>query len=89
MIFMSLYSNKYIYLLHTNSMVKKFKHRFYIKELLFGSVKPTENADADELKCSSYGIGFDSHSEFLFTDGSMGKKCHYFRRWYELIRIYW
>ena len=24
-------SNKYIYFLHTKSMVKKFKHRFYIK----------------------------------------------------------
>ena len=61
-------------------MVKNLSTDFTLKNYLFGSVKPTENADADELKCSSYGIGFDSHSEFLFTDGSMGKKCHYFRR---------
>ena len=40
---------------------------------LFGSVKLTENADLDKYKYTGYGIGFDSRSEFLFTDGSYGK----------------
>ena len=54
-------------------MVKKFKHRFCIKKFLFGSVKRTKNADPGKYNYSGYGIGFDSRSEFLFTDGSMGK----------------
>ena len=40
---------------------------------LFGSVKLTKNTDTDKYKYSGYGIGFDSRSEFLFTDGSSGK----------------
>ena len=40
---------------------------------LFGSVKLTKNADPEKYKYSDYGIGFDSRSEFLFTDGSMGR----------------
>ena len=33
----------------------------------------TKNADPDKYKYSSYNIGFDSRSEFSFTDRSMGK----------------
>ena len=33
----------------------------------------TKNADPDKYKYSSWGIGFDSCSEFSFTDGNMGK----------------
>ena len=40
---------------------------------MFGSVKLTKNADLDKYKYTSYGIGFDARSEFLFTDGSYGK----------------
>ena len=40
---------------------------------LFGFVKLTKNADPEKYKYSDYGIGFDSRSEFLFTDGSMGR----------------
>ena len=40
---------------------------------LFGSVKLTKNADPEKYKYSDYSIGFDSRSEFLFTDGSMGR----------------
>ena len=40
---------------------------------LFGSVKLTKNADLDKCKYTGYGIGFDSCSDFLFTDGSYGK----------------
>ena len=49
----------------------KFKQRFYIS-CSFGSVKVTKNANLGKYKYSSYVIGFDSPSEFLFTDGSMG-----------------
>ena len=31
------------------------------------------NDDLDKYKYEGYGIGFDSRSEFLFTDGSYGK----------------
>ena len=40
---------------------------------LFGSVKVTKNSDLDKYKYTGYGIGYGSHSEFLFTDGSYGK----------------
>ena len=40
---------------------------------LFRSVKLTENPDPDKYKYSVYDIGFDFRSEFLFTDGSMGR----------------
>ena len=46
---------------------------FTLDNCLFGSVKLTKNADLDKYKYTGYGIGFDSHSEFLFTDGSYGK----------------
>ena len=38
-------------------MVKKFKYRFYIKELLIWICKPAKNADSDQYKYSNYGIG--------------------------------
>ena len=40
---------------------------------LSGSVKLTKNADLDKYKYTGYGIGFDSSSEYLFTDGCCGK----------------
>ena len=40
---------------------------------LFSSVKQNKNADPDKYKYSSYSIGFDSCSEFLFTDRSYGR----------------
>ena len=39
-------------------MVKKFKHRFYINNCLFGSVYLTKNGDLDKYKCIGYSIGF-------------------------------
>ena len=56
-------------------MVKRFKHRFLLNNCLFGSVKLNKNAGLDKYKYSSYSIGFDSRSEFLFTDGSVGKNA--------------
>ena len=46
---------------------------FALGHCLFGSVQLTKNADSDRYKYAGYGIGFDSRSEFLFTDGSYGK----------------
>ena len=40
---------------------------------MFGAVKLTKNADPDKYKYSAYDIGFDSRSQYAFTDGSMGK----------------
>ena len=51
---------------------------FALKDCSFGAVKLTKDADPDKYKNSGYGIGFDLRSEFSFTDGSMGKKWHYF-----------
>ena len=41
---------------------------FTLKNCLFGSVRLNKNADPDKYKYSGYGIGFNSRSEFLFTD---------------------
>ena len=46
---------------------------FTLNNCLFGSAVLTKNADLDKYKYSDYGIGFDSRSEFSFTDGSIGK----------------
>ena len=37
---------------------------------MFGAIKLTKNTDPDKYKYSGYRIGFDSCSEFFFTDGS-------------------
>ena len=50
-----------------------------LNDWLFGSVKLTKSLDAGKYKYSGYGIGFYSRSEFLFTDGSMGKNVIIFR----------
>ena len=46
-------------------MLKKFKHRIDFLD----PVKLTKNADPNNHKYSAYGKGFDSPSEFSFTDG--------------------
>ena len=38
------------------------------------AVKLTNNADLDKYEYSGNGTGFDSRSEFLWTDGDIGKK---------------
>ena len=35
------------------------------------------NAYIDKCKNNDFSIGFDSRSEFSFTDGTFGKKSHY------------
>ena len=46
---------------------------FTWSDFLLGSVKLTKNAGLDKSQYTGYGIGFDSRSEFLFTDGTYGK----------------
>ena len=52
-------------------MVKNLNTDFTVRNSLFGSVKPTKNADPDKYKYSSFGIGFDSCLESSFTDPSV------------------
>ena len=59
---------------------------FALKDCLFRAIKPTKNADPGKYKCSAYSKEFDSHSEFLFTDGSIGKIILW--SWYGLICAY-
>ena len=49
---------------------------FTLNNCLFGSVELTKNADRYKNRQSSYGIGFDSRSEFSVTDGSVGKRVN-------------
>ena len=51
---------------------------FTLHNCLFGSVNLTKNADPHKYKYCGFSIGFDSLSEFSFTDGSMGKKVNLF-----------
>ena len=46
---------------------------FTLNNWLFGSVKLSKNANPDKHKYNGYHIGFDSCSEFLFTDESIGR----------------
>ena len=60
-------------------MVTRFKHWFYSKKLfVWGTVKPTKNAETDKYKYSSYNIRFNLHSAFSLPDGSMGKNATLF-----------
>ena len=53
--------------------LKNLNTDFTFCNCLIGSVKLGTNADPDKCKYTGYGIGFVSHSESLFTDGSYGK----------------
>ena len=54
--------------------LRNLNTNFTLNNCLFGSVKQTKSADLDKYKYNSYGIGFDSRSEFLLTEGSVGRK---------------
>ena len=58
--------------------IRNLNTDFTLGSFLFGSVKLTKNVDLDKYKYTGYGRGFNSCSEFLFTDGRYEKKCHYF-----------
>ena len=51
---------------------------FTLRNCLFGSVKLAKNADPDKYRYNGYGIGFDSISEFSFTDGSIRRNVTIF-----------
>ena len=53
--------------------LRNLKTDFVFSNCLFGSVKLTNIIDLDKYNYTGYGIGFDSCSEFLYTDGSYGK----------------
>ena len=46
---------------------------FTLGDYLFGAVMLTKNADPDKYGCVGYGIGFEAHSQFLSSDGELGK----------------
>ena len=62
-----------------NPQLRNLNIDFTLNNCLFGSVKLTTNADLDKYRYGYYGIGFDSRSEFLSTDGSFGENAITFR----------
>ena len=63
-----------LYISHTiTPWLRNLNRGITWKNCLFESIKLTNNSDSDKYKYSGYGIGFDSASEFLLIDGSMGK----------------
>ena len=52
---------------------RNLNSNFTLKGSLFGGVKLAKNADPDQYVYTSYGIGFDSRSEFSLPDCTMGK----------------
>ena len=65
---------KVIHLYNSDTLqLRNLNKGFTLCNCLFGSVNLTKNADLDKYKYTGYGIGFNSRSEFLFTDGSYGK----------------
>ena len=67
----------YLYITYTlGSQLRNLNTNFILSNFLFGSVKLTTNPNLDKYNYTKYtgcSIGFDSRSEFLFTDGSYGK----------------
>ena len=63
-----------VYISYTlNLCLRNLNSDFTLNNCLCRSVNLTKNAGPEKYKYSSFGIGFNSRSEFLFTDGSMGK----------------
>ena len=56
-----------------NPQLRNLNTDFTLGNCLFGSAKLTKNTDLGKYKYNCRGIGFDSRSEFLLPDGSMGK----------------
>ena len=69
-----------LYIFYTlGPQLRNLNTGFTLYNCLFGSVKLTKNADPDKYKCSGYGVGFDSLSQFSFADESMGRNVIIFR----------
>ena len=58
----------YIFSYTLNCWLRNLITGFTLINCLFGSAKLTKNAHLDKNKYSSYGIGFDTRSEFSFID---------------------
>ena len=56
-----------------NLWLRDLNTDFTLNNCLFGSVKLAKNDNLEKYKYSSYGLGFDSRSEFSLTVGSMDK----------------
>ena len=56
-----------------NPWLRDLNIDFTLNKCLFGYVELTKNADPDKYKYSGYVTGFNSCSEFSFTDGNVGK----------------
>ena len=69
----NLHISQIIIFLHTSPWLKNLNIDFILNNYLLGSVELTKNADLDKYKYLGWGKGFDSCSEFSFTDRSMGK----------------
>ena len=68
-----------VYICYTlNRWSRDLNTDFTLGNCLCGSVKLTKNADLDKYNYTGYDIGFDSRSEFSFTDGSFGKNVFIF-----------
>ena len=64
--------NLYFYTL--GPRLRNLNKYFTLGNCFFRSEELTKNADLDKDNYTGYDIGFDSRSEYLFTDGSYGKK---------------
>ena len=63
-----------VYISYTlNLCLRNLNSDFTLNNCLCRSVNLTKNAGPEKYKYSSFSIGFNSRSEFSFTDGSMGK----------------
>ena len=64
---------KYFIVYELDTCSQDLNSDFTLKDCLFGRVKLAKNTNPDQYVYSSYGIEFDSRSEFSLCDGSMDK----------------
>ena len=62
---------KYFIVYELDTCSQDLNSDFTLKDCLFGGVKLAKNTNPDKYVYSSYGIEFDSRSEFSLCDGSM------------------
>ena len=62
---------KYFIVYELDTCSQDLNSDFTLKDCLFGRVKLAKNTNPDQYVYSSYGIEFDSRSEFSLCDGSM------------------
>ena len=55
------------------NQVQDLKADFTLKDCLFGAAKLAKNADSDKYSYVGYGIRFDSHFLFAFSNFYLGK----------------